>query len=128
LAELRQLGGNLALGRQAGLRTPRWRQHLVQALRGLAGPDGRLPAELLEQRVADARQRLSAVRTRWQYLLGSLDEPLIESASRLASVGLEEAAAMALERGQRDPSQRLFHLLMCQFLQHLVLLVLQGGF
>ena len=76
-----------------------------------AGPDGRLPAELLEQRVADARQRLSAVRTRWQYLLGSLDEPLVEAASRLASVGLEEAAAMALERGQRDPSQRLFHLL-----------------
>jgi malonyl-CoA O-methyltransferase len=42
LAELRQLGGNLALGRHAGLRTPRWRQHLMQTLRDLAGPDGRL--------------------------------------------------------------------------------------
>ncbi|RVU47702.1 biotin synthase [Rubrivivax rivuli] len=42
LAELRQLGGNLALDRYPGLRTPRWRQQLLQALRGLAGPDGRL--------------------------------------------------------------------------------------
>jgi malonyl-CoA O-methyltransferase len=42
LAELRKLGGNLALDRHPGLRTPRWRQQLIEALRGLAGPDGRL--------------------------------------------------------------------------------------
>jgi malonyl-CoA O-methyltransferase len=42
LAELRQLGGNLALGRHAGLRTPRWQQQLMAALQRLAGPDGRL--------------------------------------------------------------------------------------
>lgn len=40
LRELRGLGGNVAPSRHAGLRTPRWRQQLVQAL--VAGaPDGR---------------------------------------------------------------------------------------
>ena len=41
LAELRSLGGNAALARHAGLRTPRWRDRLQQSLRGLAGADGR---------------------------------------------------------------------------------------
>ncbi len=42
LAELRQLGGNVALARHPGLRTPRWRQRLHQALAATAGPDGRI--------------------------------------------------------------------------------------
>ncbi|PXW95760.1 malonyl-CoA O-methyltransferase [Sphaerotilus hippei] len=43
LAELRTLGRNTAPARHAGLRTPRWRERLLQALRQeLAGPDGRL--------------------------------------------------------------------------------------
>ena len=42
LAELRQLGGNVALGRHAGLRTPRWRERLHQALAAIAGPGGRI--------------------------------------------------------------------------------------
>jgi malonyl-CoA O-methyltransferase len=46
LAELRQWGGNVALGRHAGLRTPRWRRHLVKALQGLAQPDGRVALTL----------------------------------------------------------------------------------
>lgn len=41
LTELRSLGGNLAIDRHAGLRTPRWRQRLISAMRELAGPDGR---------------------------------------------------------------------------------------
>jgi malonyl-CoA O-methyltransferase len=42
LAECRQWGGNVALGRHAGLRTPRWRARLVQALQGaLMRSDGR---------------------------------------------------------------------------------------
>jgi malonyl-CoA O-methyltransferase len=44
LAELRSLGGNIAPGRMAGLRTPRWRARLEEALQSLAGPDGRLTA------------------------------------------------------------------------------------
>jgi malonyl-CoA O-methyltransferase len=43
LAELRTLGGNLSPDRFQGLRTPRWRQRLDEALRTtLAGRDGRL--------------------------------------------------------------------------------------
>ena len=41
LVELRQLGGNVDPLRFAGLRTPRWRQRLCQALGGRAGVDGR---------------------------------------------------------------------------------------
>ena len=44
LAELRSLGGNIAPARMAGLRTPRWRARLEDALHALAGPDGRLTA------------------------------------------------------------------------------------
>jgi len=43
LAELRTWGGNVALGRHAGLRTPRWRDRLEAALADrLMRPDGRL--------------------------------------------------------------------------------------
>lgn len=43
LAELRTLGLNTDPARHAGLRTPRWRQRLEQALsESLRGPDGRL--------------------------------------------------------------------------------------
>ena len=42
LAELRGLGGNAAPDRYCGLRTPRWRQRLREALGTLAGPDGRI--------------------------------------------------------------------------------------
>ncbi|WP_251971106.1 biotin synthase [Sphaerotilus microaerophilus] len=43
LAELRTLGANTDPARHAGLRTPRWRQRLEQALAdGLRGADGRL--------------------------------------------------------------------------------------
>ena len=42
LAELRQLGGNAHPERFKGLRTPRWRQRLLEALESLRGSDGRL--------------------------------------------------------------------------------------
>lgn len=41
LAELRTLGGNASPQRAAGLRTPRWRARLLDALQSLAGADGR---------------------------------------------------------------------------------------
>jgi malonyl-CoA O-methyltransferase len=41
LAELRGLGGNVDPSRHAGLRTPRWRDRLRDALAELAGADGR---------------------------------------------------------------------------------------
>ena len=42
LAELRELGGNAAPDRFAGLRTPAWRRRLVAALDARAGGDGRI--------------------------------------------------------------------------------------
>lgn len=42
LAELRQLGGNAAPDRFAGMRTPAWRRRLVAALDERAGADGRI--------------------------------------------------------------------------------------
>ncbi len=42
LAELRSLGGHLGPARSAGLRTPRWRARLLQALAARAGADGRI--------------------------------------------------------------------------------------
>jgi malonyl-CoA O-methyltransferase len=43
LAELRTWGGNVAIGRHPGLRTPRWRQALLDALtRHCSRPDGRM--------------------------------------------------------------------------------------
>jgi malonyl-CoA O-methyltransferase len=41
LAELRTLGGNTSPARLPGLRTPRWRDRLLQELQTLAGPDGK---------------------------------------------------------------------------------------
>ncbi|MEK8049838.1 methyltransferase domain-containing protein [Ideonella sp. DXS22W] len=42
LAELRGLGGNLAAARPAGLRTPRWRRRLYEALAARADTQGRI--------------------------------------------------------------------------------------
>jgi malonyl-CoA O-methyltransferase len=42
LAELRTLGANASPDRFKGLRTPRWKERLLQALGSLAGPDGRI--------------------------------------------------------------------------------------
>ena len=42
LDELRQIGGNAAPDRFAGLRTPAWRRRLVGALEARAGADGRI--------------------------------------------------------------------------------------
>ncbi len=42
LAELRALGGNAAPHRQAGLRTPRWRDRLLAEIEALRGPEGKI--------------------------------------------------------------------------------------
>jgi malonyl-CoA O-methyltransferase len=46
LTELHDWGGNVALGRATGLRTPRWQQRLVDLLTATAGPDGRVSLTL----------------------------------------------------------------------------------
>ena len=45
LDELRTLGGNVAPARHPGLRTPRWRRRLLDALNATAGADGRVALE-----------------------------------------------------------------------------------
>jgi malonyl-CoA O-methyltransferase len=42
LAELRSLGGNVALARSMGLRTPRWRDELIGQLQAVCGRGGRI--------------------------------------------------------------------------------------
>jgi malonyl-CoA O-methyltransferase len=42
LAELHGLGGNASPDRIPGLRTPRWRAQLLEALQSLAGADGKI--------------------------------------------------------------------------------------
>ena len=42
LAELRGLGGHLGVHRHTGLRTPRWRDHLLRALAQRADAQGRI--------------------------------------------------------------------------------------
>jgi malonyl-CoA O-methyltransferase len=42
LADLQALGGNLAVARFAGMRTPRWRELYMNALERLRGADGLL--------------------------------------------------------------------------------------
>lgn len=42
LAELRTWGGNASPARCPGLRTPRWRDRLIEALQATVGPDGRI--------------------------------------------------------------------------------------
>ncbi len=56
LAELRTLGGNARPARFAGLRTPRWRERLLAALRERAAADGRIALELRDR----LRPRLQA--------------------------------------------------------------------
>jgi malonyl-CoA O-methyltransferase len=46
LAELRTLGGNVALRRDAGLRTPRWRQRLAALLEAECAHEGRVALRL----------------------------------------------------------------------------------
>jgi malonyl-CoA O-methyltransferase len=46
LAELRTLGGNVDPQRHPGLRTPRWRDALLQRLQALARVDGRVALEI----------------------------------------------------------------------------------
>lgn len=62
LAELRTLGGNVATARHAGLRTPRWREQLQDALAATAGADGRvaLDFEIVYGHAFRAPPRLAA--------------------------------------------------------------------
>ena len=67
--------------------------------------DGRMPVELLQDRLEQARELLAVVQARWSYLLRGLDEPLAQAADSLQRLDLPQAAAQARERAAQDPSQ-----------------------
>ena len=75
------------------------------------GADERLPREMLEERLAQARELLGSVRARWAFLLSGIDMPLARAVPQLESAGLRAALDDARIRAAGDPSLRLFHLL-----------------
>jgi FAD/FMN-containing dehydrogenase len=75
------------------------------------GPGARLPAEMLAERLAQARELLGAVRARWTFLLEQLDAPLAQVAPGLEPLGLRGALGEARRRLVDDPRATLFHLL-----------------
>jgi FAD/FMN-containing dehydrogenase/Fe-S oxidoreductase len=76
-----------------------------------AGPDARLPAEMLAGRLDAARELAAVVRARWAYLLEAIDTPLARALPRLDALGLGAALDEARRRVAADPAARLFHLL-----------------
>ena len=48
------------------------------------------PAELLEDRVAEALSLIGSVRNRWAWLLSNFDQPLTKARSQLSQLGLDK--------------------------------------
>ena len=69
----------------------------------------RIPAaEMLEDRVQQARELLDATHLRWTYVLANLDKPLHEAKSELAALGLQNLTTVFDERLQQQPAATLF--------------------
>lgn len=66
------------------------------------------PAELLEDRVAQAEQLLAAVHARWTYVLANMDKPLAGMRADLDVLGMHKRAAAFDERLQQQPDATLF--------------------
>ncbi len=69
------------------------------------------PAELLGDRPAQARELVADARTRWQFLLDHMDEPLESVLGALAQCGLGGLVPTLLERVTEAPSMTLFDVL-----------------
>ncbi|MGV3652944.1 MAG: DUF3683 domain-containing protein [Noviherbaspirillum sp.] len=69
------------------------------------------PAELLEDRVAQAQQLVEQVHARWSWLLSNLDTPLCDGREALAAIGLDKLVPVLEERLAKQPDATLFHLL-----------------
>ena len=78
------------------------------------GADSEPPAtdeELLAQRLLEAAECNSAIRARWQFLLGNIDEPLSQVRAGLVEVGLGSLLPELDARAAAGAGQTLFHLL-----------------
>lgn len=65
-------------------------------------------AELLEDRVQQALALLDSVRARWSYVLGNLDQPLVEAAPALLDLGYEQLADAFAKRIDANPAATVF--------------------
>jgi len=64
--------------------------------------------EILAERRRDAIQCLQAVRRRWSWLLGNLDQPLAQSLDQIEALGLHDFLAPLQERLARQPGATVF--------------------
>ncbi len=69
------------------------------------------PAELLEDRVAEAATLLDKVHARWSWLLANFDQKLDGAQDTLAALGLESLAAAVNARTAAQPGASIFDLL-----------------
>jgi malonyl-CoA O-methyltransferase len=93
LSELRQLGGNVALSRHAGLRTPRWRERLLTALAACT--------ERQSRRDAQGRVALS-FEIVYGHAFRPLPRPRVAAHTELA---LEDMRTMARAGRRRAPER-----------------------
>jgi FAD/FMN-containing dehydrogenase/Fe-S oxidoreductase len=69
------------------------------------------PAELLEDRVAEASALLARVQQRWSWLLANLDCQLVDAQSKLAELGLDGLTAEIERRLASQPAATVFDVL-----------------
>ncbi len=69
------------------------------------------PAELLEDRVAEATAMISRVQQRWSWLLANLDSQLVDAKPQLAGLGLEGLQADLDARTASQPGVTVFDVL-----------------
>lgn len=64
-------------------------------------------AEIFEDRVAQAQRLLDSVRTRWEFVLAQLDQPLASLIEQLSHLGLEKLIPVLNERIKTQPNVTL---------------------
>ncbi|MEO0316629.1 MAG: hypothetical protein RL404_306 [Pseudomonadota bacterium] len=69
------------------------------------------PAELLEDRVAQAGSLIAAVQTRWSWLLANIDMPLVDARGKLGELGLATLLPELEARLDAQPGATLFDVL-----------------
>ena len=65
-------------------------------------------AELLEDRVHQAEELVTATQARWSYVLNNLDQPLRDVRNELLALGMEKLATVFNERLHAQPDATLF--------------------
>ena len=69
------------------------------------------PAEVLGDRVVQARELITATRERWAYLMAQLDKPLRDAKDELIAFGLDKPEGTLAARLATQPDAAIFHVL-----------------